>query len=146
GGRRLPNVSHGRPRAVLPAVLVGLGAGPAALGLIEGAADGLSALAKLGGGAATDRLRRRKPLASVGYLVTGLATAAIGVCVSAAQVLACRVVAWIGRGSRSPARDVLMTEAAPPDERGRAFGMELAADATGAVLGPLLSIALLARG
>jgi MFS family permease len=142
----LSDVSHELATAVLPAVLVGLGAGPAALGLIEGAADGLSALAKLGGGVATDRLRRRKPLASVGYLVTGLATAAIGLCVNAGQVLACRVLAWIGRGSRSPARDVLMTEAARPEVRGRAFGMERAADATGAVLGPLLSMALLARG
>jgi MFS family permease len=142
----LSDVSHELATAVLPALLVGLGAGPAALGIIEGAADGLSAVAKLGGGVATDRLRRRKPLASVGYLVTGLATAAIGLCVSAAQVLACRVVAWIGRGSRSPARDVLMTEAARPEARGRAFGMERAADATGAVLGPLASMALLAHG
>jgi MFS family permease len=142
----LSDVSHELATAVLPALLLGLGAGPAALGIIEGAADGLSALAKLGGGVATDRLRRRKPLASIGYLVTGVATAAIGLCVSAVQVLACRVVAWIGRGSRSPARDVLMTESARPEVRGRAFGMERAADATGAVLGPLLSMALLGRG
>jgi MFS family permease len=58
----------------------------------------------------------------------------------------CRVVAWIGRGSRSPARDVLMAEGAAPEAHGRAFGMERAGDATGAVLGPLLAMALLARG
>src|SRR6185436_3958173 len=73
-------------------------------------------------------------------------TAAIGLCASAGQVALCRVVAWIGRGSRSPARDVLMAEGTPPEAHGRAFGLERAGDATGAVLGPLLAMALVARG
>ena len=140
------DVSHELATAVLPAFLVALGAGPAALGWIEGTADGLSALAKLWGGVAADRVRRRKPLASVGYLVTAAGTAAIGLCTAAWQVLLCRVVAWIGRGSRSPARDVLMAEGAAPEAHGRAFGMERAGDAAGAVLGPLLAMFLLARG
>src|SRR5712691_9308794 len=59
------DVAHELGTAVLPAVLLTLGAGPAALGWIEGSADGLSALAKLWGGALTDRVARRKPLASI---------------------------------------------------------------------------------
>jgi MFS family permease len=140
------DVSHELATAVLPAFLVTLGAGPAALGWIEGSADGLSAVAKLWGGVAADRVRRRKPLASVGYLVTAVGIAAIGLCTAAWQVLVCRVVAWVGRGSRGPARDVLMAEGAPPETHGRAFGMERAADAAGAVLGPLLAMLLLTRG
>lgn len=140
------DVSHELATAVLPAFLVALGAGPAALGWIEGSADGLSALAKLWGGVAADRVRRRKPLASVGYLVTAVGIAAIGLCTAVWQVFVCRVVAWIGRGSRSPARDVLMAEGAPAEAHGRAFGMERAGDAAGAVLGPLLAMLLLARG
>jgi MFS family permease len=142
----LSDVSHELASAVLPAFLLTLGAGPAALGWIEGSADGLSAVARLWGGVASDRLSRRKPLASIGYLVTGLGTAAIGICTSAWQVLACRVVAWIGRGSRGPARDVLMAEAVAAEAHGRAFGMERGADALGAVLGPLLALLLLSRG
>ena len=140
------DISHELATAVLPAFLLSLGAGPAALGWIEGSADGLSAVAKLWGGVAADRVRRRKPLASVGYLVTAIGTAAIGLCTAAWQVLACRVAAWIGRGSRSPARDVLMAEGASPEAHGRAFGMERAGDAAGAVMGPLLAMLLLARG
>ena len=140
------DVSHELATAVLPAFLVALGAGPAALGWIEGGADGLSAVAKLWGGMATDRVRRRKPLASIGYLVTAAGTAAIGVCGAAWQVGVCRIVAWIGRGSRTPARDVLMAEGSPPEAHGRAFGMERAGDAGGAVLGPLLAVLLLAEG
>jgi MFS family permease len=140
------DISHELATAVLPAFLVALGTGPAVLGWIEGSADGLSALAKLWGGVAADRVRRRKPLASIGYLVTAVGTACIGLSTAAWQVMVCRVVAWIGRGSRSPARDVLMAEGAPPEVHGRAFGLERAGDAAGAVLGPLLAMLLLARG
>ena len=140
------DISHEMATAVLPAFLLSLGAGPAALGIIEGSADGLSALAKLWGGVAADRVQRRKPLASIGYFITGIGTAAIGICASAWQVMLCRVVAWIGRGSRGPARDVLMAEGSPKEAHGRAFGLERSADATGAVLGPLLAMFLLAQG
>jgi len=126
------DVSHELGTAVLPAVLLALGAGSAALGWVEGSADGLSAVAKLWGGVVTDRVTRRKPLASIGYLVTALGIAAIGLCTSWAQVLACRVAAWIGRGSRSAPRDVLMAEATTPATTGKAFGMERAGDALGA--------------
>jgi len=140
------DISHEMATAVLPAFLLSLGAGPAALGIIEGSADGLSAMAKLWGGVAADRVHRRKPLASIGYFVTGVGTAAIGLCTNAWQVMLCRVVAWIGRGSRGPARDVLMAEGSPKEAHGRAFGLERSADATGAVLGPLLAMFLLAQG
>jgi MFS family permease len=94
----------------------------------------------------TDRVTRRKPLASVGYLVTAVGMAAIGLCTAAWQVLVCRVCAWIGRGSRSAPRDFLMAQAVRPETRGRAFGMERAGDAMGAVIGPLLALALLSSG
>jgi MFS family permease len=127
-------------------VLLSLGAGPAALGWIEGTADGVSAVAKLWGGVASDRIQRRKPLASIGYLVTAIGIAAIGLCTRWWQVLLFRTAAWIGRGSRTAPRDVLVAEAVSPGARGKAFGMERAGDALGAVLGPLLAVALLARG
>jgi MFS family permease len=94
----------------------------------------------------TDRVSHRKPLASIGYLVTAVGIAAIGVCTSAWQVLLCRAAAWIGRGSRSAPRDVLVLEAAPAASAGKAFGLERAGDAAGAVLGPLLAVFLLNAG
>ncbi len=140
------DVSHELATAVLPAFLVTLGAGPAALGWIEGSADALSSVAKLWGGVMTDRVSRRKPLASIGYLVTAVGIAAIGLCTRAWQVLLCRAAAWIGRGSRSAPRDVLVWEAAPAASAGKAFGLERAGDAAGAVLGPLLAVFLLNAG
>src|SRR5689334_6738732 len=72
------DISHELGTAVLPAVLLSLGAGPAALGIIEGSADGISSIAKLWGGVMADRVKRRKPLASIGYLVTALGMTLIG--------------------------------------------------------------------
>jgi len=140
------DVSHELATAVLPAVLLSIGAGPASLGITEGIADGISSVAKLWGGVATDRVRRRKPLASIGYLITAVGIAAIGLTTRAWQVVLCRSAAWIGRGSRSAPRDFLMSEAAPPEHLGKAFGMERAGDALGAVLGPLLALSLIAAG
>lgn len=140
------DVSHELATAVLPTLLLGLGAGPAAIGIIEGTADGAATLAKLWGGHAADRVPRRKPLASLGYLVTAAGIAAIGFCTHWLQVLGCRVAAWVGRGSRSAPRDALLADAADPAVLGRAFGLERAGDALGAVLGPLLAMALIAGG
>src|SRR5271165_3784306 len=75
--------AHETATAVLPPFLASLGAAPGWLGLIEGAADGLSSLAKLASGYYTDRLRRRKPVAVAGYFVTALGTAAFGLATSA---------------------------------------------------------------
>src|SRR5258708_10174575 len=52
---------------ILPAFLISLGAGPAALGLIEGMAESVASLGKLFSGYLTDTGRRRKPLAVFGY-------------------------------------------------------------------------------
>lgn len=46
-------------------------------------ADGLSRVAKMASGYYTDKLRRRKPIAVAGYLVTALGTAAFGLATAA---------------------------------------------------------------
>src|SRR5436305_2537863 len=60
------------------------------------------------------------------------------------HVLIGRVGGWIGRGARTPVRNVLLTEATTPQTYGRAFGLERAMDSAGAVLGPLFTLLLLA--
>jgi hypothetical protein len=73
------DVGHEMATTALPAFLATIGASSAALGLIEGLADGLSSFAKLLSGLYSDPLRRRKPLAVVGYFVTasGMASFAL---------------------------------------------------------------------
>src|ERR1700751_5717745 len=79
--------SHETATAVLPAFLAAIGAGPAWLGAIEGIADGLSSFAKLAGGYYPAQLKRRKPLAVIGYAATALATASFAFAKHAYHVL-----------------------------------------------------------
>jgi hypothetical protein len=58
---RTPVGGHEIPTALLPNLLTAtLGAPAAALGLIEGVADGLAGAARLAGGAIADDLQRRR--------------------------------------------------------------------------------------
>jgi MFS family permease len=135
--------SHETATAVLPAFLAAIGAGPAWLGAIEGIADGLSSFTKLGAGHYTDRLKRRKPLALFGYAVTALATATFAFATQAYHLLFGRVLAWLGRGVRSPAKKALLAADVPPGAYGRAFGFERLMDTVGAIAGPLTALWLL---
>jgi MFS family permease len=142
----LSDFSHEAATAVLPLYLAVVGLGPAALGLIEGLSDFLVSLSKLGGGVVGHRFRRKRPWAAAGYLVTALATAAIGLVQGLAAILSLRCVAWIARGFRGPLRDAMLAEAVPPTHYGRAYGLERAGDMLGAVAGPLMATLLVWAG
>ncbi len=136
--------SHEIASAVLPTFLATMGAAAAWLGLIEGVSDGLSSFAKLGSGFYTDKLRRRKPIAVAGYVLTALGTASFGLATSAWHVLLARAFAWFGRGVRTPVRKALLAGAVSSEEYGRAFGFERMMDTLGAIVGPASAFALLA--
>ena len=135
--------AHETATAILPAFLAIIGAGPAWLGAIEGIADGLSSFAKLSAGHYTDRLQKRKPLVLAGYAITALATASFAFATQAYAVLFGRVLAWLGRGVRSPSKKALLAADVPPGAYGRAFGFERLMDTVGAIAGPLTALWLL---
>ena len=129
--------------AVLPALLLSLGAGPGWLGAIEGLADGLSGATKLAAGHWTDRLHRRKPLVVSAYAITAAATGSLAFAASAFQVMSARCAAWLARGVRTPARKAMLAAAVPSEAYGRAFGFERMMDTLGAVLAPATALWLL---
>jgi MFS family permease len=91
----------------------------------------------------TDRLKRRKPIAVSGYVLTTLATAAIGIASTAWQVLFARSMAWFGRGARTPVRKALLAASVNRNSYGRAFGFERMMDTLGAIVGPISALLLL---
>jgi MFS family permease len=135
--------SHEIATAVMPAFLATMGAAAAWLGLIEGVSDGLSSFAKMGSGYYTDKLRRRKPIAVAGYVVTALGTASFGLATAAWQVLVGRACAWLGRGVRTPVRKALLAGSVTKETYGRAFGFERMMDTLGAIVGPASALVLL---
>jgi MFS family permease len=140
----LSDWSHETATTLLPTFLATMGVAAAWLGLIEGVSDGLSSFAKMASGYFTDRLRRRKPIAVAGYIVTALGTAAFGLASSPWHVLIARASAWLGRGVRTPVRKALLAGSVTAAAYGRAFGFERMMDTAGAIIGPLCAFFLLA--
>jgi Arabinose efflux permease len=137
------DAGHEMATSLLPGFVTGvLGGGASALAAIDGVADALTGLAKLAGGPLAADPRRRGWLARSGYLGTALATAAIGATTAVWQVAGLRAIAWMARGVRSPARDMVLTDLTHRRGVGRAFGLERAGDNLGAIVGPLLASAL----
>jgi MFS family permease len=123
-----------------------LGAGPAALGMVEGLAETTAALLKLVSGRWSDRLPRRSPLVLAGYTLSTLARPCIAAATTVGQVIAVRMTDRVGKGVRSAPRDALIADTTPPEHRGRAFGFHRSMDHAGAVIGPLVAWALLSGG
>jgi len=120
-----------------------LGATPAIVGLIEGAADGLASILKYFAGAWSDRAGRRKPLVVAGYAMAAASRGLIALATVWPVVLCARLFDRTGKGIRSAPRDALISDVTPPADRGRAFGFHRALDHTGAIVGPLLAIVLM---
>jgi MFS family permease len=141
----LDDIGHEIPTALLPGLLTStLGAPAAALGIIEGVADGLGGAARLAGGALADDPHRRRTTAVGGYTTTAVLSSLTGAAGAAWQVGVLRAGAWAARGLRTPSRNALLADAVEPAVYGRAYGFERAMDNLGAVVGPLLALALLA--
>src|SRR2546422_5464264 len=132
---------------LLPAFVTGvLGAGPQALGALDGAAEFAAAFVKLGAGRLADRVPLRGPMIVLGYFIAVVVRPVIAITGAAWQVIGLRVVDRLGKGLRTPPRDALIADVTSAGLRGRAFGLQRGMDHAGAVLGPILAWWLLASG
>ncbi|MFN3583391.1 MFS transporter [Phenylobacterium sp.] len=130
--------------SLLPLFLVvGLGASPAVLGVIEGIAEATAAVAKVFSGWLSDRLGHRKLLVGLGYGLAAVSKPLFPLASSAGMVLAARFIDRVGKGLRGAPRDALVADVTPPDVRGAAYGLRQSLDTVGAFLGPLAAIGLM---
>jgi MFS family permease len=120
-----------------------LGAAPIVIGLIEGGADGLASILKYFAGAWSDRLPKRKPLIAGGYALAAVSRLLIPLARLWPLILLARLLDRTGKGIRSAPRDALIADVTPPESRGKAFGFHRALDHTGAIVGPLIALALM---
>jgi menaquinol-cytochrome c reductase iron-sulfur subunit len=112
----LGDVSSDMVMPLLPAFVVTLGGGAAFIGIIEGAAEGVSALLKYASGRWADRVRRLLPLAVAGYALAAIARPLLAFSRAPWQVLAVRSVDRVGKGIRTTPRDKLLAASTPPDQ------------------------------
>lgn len=130
--------------ALLPVfVTVTLGLPAAALGAIDGVAEATASFAKLVSGRLSDRSMRRKPWIMAGYGLAALSKPLFPIAQGAAEVLGARFADRVGKGIRGSPRDAMIADETPPEIRGRAFGLRQALDTTGALLAPIVAIALM---
>lgn len=120
-----------------------LNASVSTLGVIEGAAETTAALLKLASGWWSDRVQRRKPLIVAGYGIASVVRPLVALAQTASQVMAIRLVDRVGKGIRGAPRDALLADSVDPAVRGKAFGIQRAADHAGAFVGPLIAFAVL---
>ena len=138
----LSDLGHEVPTALLPRFITSLGGSAAALGVIEGIADGLAGIARLAGGALADDPHRRRATAVGGYTSVAILSGLIGAATSVWQVAVLRAGAWTARGLRVPSRNALLADATPREAYGRAYGFERMMDNLGAIGGPILALLL----
>ena len=130
---------------LLPLWLAGLGAGPTALGVLEGLAEAVASLMKYKGGQISDARRSRKPFVAGGYAIAALMRPSMALATAAWHVVAFRVVDRVGKGIRTAPRDALIAKSVSHEQLSAAFALQQGLDHAGALLGPLLATALLTQ-
>ncbi|WP_309238400.1 MFS transporter [Actinoplanes aureus] len=131
--------------AVLPLYLTAeVGLGYLAYGFVDGLYQGVSAAVRIGGGYAADRGGRPKWIAVAGYGLSAVSRIAMLAVHGFAAVTAVITADRLGKGLRTAPRDAMIAASSDPAMLGRAFGVHRTLDTIGAVLGPLIALALLA--
>lgn len=128
---------------ILPVYLTEyLGVSGSLLGIIEGSAEGIQNIIQGISGYWSDKLRRRKPLAVIGYLLSAIAKPFIGIASTWPVAWSARFTDRLGVGTRSAPRDALIAGSVEEKDRGKAFGLEGFGDNLGAFIGPLITVGL----
>lgn len=139
----LTDVSSEMLQNVLPLFLANvLGVRTWAVGVVEGLAEATASLLKLYSGHLSDRLGARKWLAVAGYGVSALSKPFYYIAASWSAVAGIRWADRVGKGVRTPPRDALLADSVASGRRGLAFGIHRGADTAGAVVGLLITIAV----
>ena len=141
----LTDVSSEMVATVLPIYLVlYLGLTPLQFGLVDGVYHGMTAILRLAGGFASDRTRRDKEVAAVGYGASALCKIGLLGAGGAWPVIAAIVaVDRAAKGLRTAPRDALISLSSGRAGLATSFGVHRALDSAGAMLGPLVALAVL---
>ncbi len=125
---------------VMPVYLSGIGFSVLLIGLLEGLAETTAGIGKGYFGQLSDIKGERLPFVRWGYLLSAVSKPLLAVSVFPAWIFGVRFLDRLGKGTRSSARDALLSDLSAPGTKARVFGFHRALDTFGAVLGPLLAL------
>lgn len=140
----LMDVSSEMVHGLLPVFLVTvLSASYTTVGFIEGFGEATAVALKVISGPLSDWFGKRKPLVLLGYAMGAVSKPLFALATSSQLVLGARLFDRVGKGIRGAPRDALIADLTPKQIRGAAFGLRQSLDTLGAILGPLIAIALM---
>ncbi len=125
---------------IISLYLLALGSGPALIGLIEGIAESTASIVKVFSGALSDKVRKRKSLAILGYAFSPLGKFFMWMATGWGFVFAGRTIDRFGKGIRTAPRDAIIAESSKEGKRGSSFGLHRAMDTGGAIIGVIAAI------
>jgi MFS family permease len=109
------------------------------VGLVGGLTDSIDSLFRIFSGWFSDKIGKRKLLATLGYSISTVAKPFMLLANSWAGVIGVRLGDRIGKGTRSSSRDALIADSVEAKDRGRSFGFHRAMDTSGAVIGLIIA-------
>lgn len=140
----LTDISSESVSAILPLYITGvLGLSTIAFGVLDGLYQGTSAVVRIAGGYASDRLDQPKRVAFVGYSLAAIARVGLLFWTGFAALSAVITADRIGKGIRTAPRDALITATSDPARLAAAFGVHRMLDNIGAAIGPFLAFVIL---
>ncbi len=139
------DISSEMVTSILPAYLIfARGISPTTFGVLDGLYQGGASVARLLSGLVTDRLRRYREVAAIGYVASALSKVGLLLAGAApAWLVSAILLDRVGKGVRTAPRDALISLSAPRGGLGTAFGVHRTLDTAGATLGPLVAFGIL---
>lgn len=129
--------------SVMSMFLLSLGASKTQLTLIEGVAESTASILKAFSGWWSDRAGRNKPLMLAGYALSAVVVPFYAAAIAPVHILLLRFIERVGKGIRTSPRDSMIAASVEGNNKGKGFGFHKAMDNCGAIIGPLLSFAIL---
>lgn len=139
------DVTYEGARSINGPFLATLGASAALVGIVSGAGELAGYLLRLFSGVAADRTRAYWKLTILGYCINLLAVPFMALAGHWGTAAALIIAERAGKAIRTPARDVMLSQASNIVGRGWGFGLHEFMDQVGAFLGPLLVALVLAQ-
>lgn len=128
---------------LIPEFLVSIGARKALIGIIEGIAESTASLFRPVFGRLSDKLRKRKLFIYLGYGLSTVSKPFLFFANTWPTVLFIKFFERMGKASRTPARDALISTSVSTLKKGKAFGFHRAMDRIGAIGGPIIAMLIL---
>jgi hypothetical protein len=132
-------------RSIAGPYLALLGASGTAVGLIAGSGELLGYTLRWVSGGIADRSRLYWPITLAGYVLQMAAVPALALIGTWPAAAALINLERIGKATRNPPRDVMISQAGETIGQGWAFGLHQSLDQSGAVIGPLLAALVLVQ-